>query len=98
MTEHTQGPWRFGRGFIKGKLDCVTVAEVRTLPDFKELKANVSLITSAPDLLAKLEETMEFLNFVAKSPVKAWETIHGRAIDLAPTIQALISEAKGEDW
>lgn len=57
--------------------------------------ANAALIATAPDLLAKLEEVERLLTYIAGNP-KAWETIHGRAIDLVPDVRELIAEAKGE--
>lgn len=61
MSGHTKGPWRhLGHGTI-GTLHGEEVADMLGRPASDVFKANLALVTAAPDLLEALEGAVEWM-------------------------------------
>lgn len=94
QAEHTPGPWTFedsGRDMILilTERESIRVAEVVTdnVDSDKYAIADARLIAAAPDLLAALEEAMEFLDWAVGTEAA------GEHIEAA---RAAIAKARGE--
>lgn len=109
-AKHTPGPWftKNGQRILSQSKSAPIVAQVNTVDgdDFhREMLANASLITAAPELLAACEAALELIEPVPcteppadsrSTRVRAERAIWEQRTALASKIAQIIAKAKGE--
>jgi hypothetical protein len=95
MTEHTPGPWEISqeppRWIIQAKGEIGKKAVAYMVGDFVKCAANARLIAAAPELMAALEDMLEF---AANVHAGRNQSINYSGMDRA---RAAIAKARGED-